>query len=208
MMARALAANGAHKVYIIGRREDKLSAAASACATGNIVALPGDVTSQSSLQSLAAHIQSDVGYINLLIANSGTSGPSPPPLPPNASLPDFQAALLSIPMASFTQTLHLNTTAMYYTALAFLGLLDAGNKQGNMPAGVRSQIVATGSIAGFNRAVGAGWAYNASKAATHHLVKMLATGLVPWGVRCNALAPGCTLLLPHPPLFGRARWGG
>lgn len=191
MMAKALAANGAHKVYIVGRRKDKLEAAAASCASRNIIPLAGDVSSQESLRALAAHVEADVGYVNLLVANSGVSGPGGPKPDAGASIADFQRAILDVPMEEFTRCLHVNTTGVYYTAAAFLALLDAGNRAGGTaPAGVRSQIVATGSIAGFNRAVGAGWAYNASKAATHHLVKMLATNLVPWRIRCNALAPG------------------
>jgi len=48
----------------------------------------------------------------------------------------------------------------------------------------------TGSIAAYNRSVGAGIAYNTSKAAVTHLVKMLAGLFVEYSVRVNAIAPG------------------
>lgn len=51
-------------------------------------------------------------------------------------------------------------------------------------------MVITSSIAGFNRAPTAGYAYGQSKAATTHLMKMLATNLVPYSIRVNAIAPG------------------
>merc|ERR1711939_869819 len=54
----------------------------------------------------------------------------------------------------------------------------------------KSQVIATSSIGGFNRAVPGGFAYGQSKAATTHLMKQLATGLAPFGIRSNTLAPG------------------
>lgn len=93
-------------------------------------------------------------------------------------------------MEDFTQTYAINTTGVYYTTLAFLELLDAGNKKGNMGPDWRSQVVATSSIGGFSRLRGASFAYNSSKAAVTHMMKMLATAFVPYRIRCNVLAPG------------------
>ncbi|SLM36981.1 short chain dehydrogenase reductase [Lasallia pustulata] len=77
MMAKALDANGA-KVYVIGRRKEPLEAAAKQAKNQNIHPLVGDITSQSSLSSLASEISSQNPYINVLIANAGTYayGPS------------------------------------------------------------------------------------------------------------------------------------
>lgn len=68
-MTKALALNGAHKVYIVGRRKEVLEKAAQI--SSNIVPIVGDVTSKDSLKAIAAQVQSEVGYVNLLIANSG-----------------------------------------------------------------------------------------------------------------------------------------
>jgi len=76
MMARALALNGAHRIYIIGRRKDVLEKASKSVSTNNIIPLVGDVTSKEALTSVVSIIKSEVGYINLLIANSGTLGVS------------------------------------------------------------------------------------------------------------------------------------
>ena len=83
--------------------------------------------------------------------------------------------------------------------IAFLGLLDKGNKKGNVEQ--TSQVIGTSSIGGFNRAVPGGYAYGQSKAATTHLMKQMATGLVPYGIRANVLAPGCRFFPPSLPLF-------
>jgi len=94
----------------------------------------------------------------------------------------------------------LNTVAAWYTITAFLGLLDAGNKKGNVEQ--KSQVIATSSIGGFNRNVPGGFAYGQSKAATTHMMKQLATALAPLGIRSNTLAPGCEFLFDN--LLG---WG-
>lgn len=88
-------------------------------------------------------------------------------------------------------TFNVNTTAVLFTAYAFLELLDAGNKKNVIPE-TRSQILVTSSIAGFNRMPDQSMAYKTSKAATTHLVKNLSSELVPFDIRCNALAPGRT----------------
>jgi NAD(P)-dependent dehydrogenase (short-subunit alcohol dehydrogenase family) len=194
MMAKALALNGAKKVYIVGRRLDKLEEAAKECPNGNIIPLQGDVTSKESLENCADYVRKEIGYINLVICNSGVTGPSHAVnLPADTSAKDLQKQVMSTPMEDFTQAFAVNVSGVYYTAFAFLDLLEEGNKEKNALDGVKSQVLVTGSIAAYNRSVGAGIAYNTSKAAVTHLVKILAGIFVPYSVRVNALAPGCML---------------
>lgn len=133
MMAKALALNGAAKVYIIGRRALVLEAAAKESPHGNIIPIVGDVTSKDSLASIASHIQSETGYINVLVSNSGILGPQPASkIVPGTSISDFQKRFWEIGMDEYTKTFEVNATGAFYTALAFLELLDAGNKKGNI----------------------------------------------------------------------------
>lgn len=190
MMARALALNGAHKVYIVGRRKDVLEKASKSVDTNNIIPLAGDVTSKEALASIVSTIQLEIGYINVLIANSGTLGPQAEiPQPEIKTVADFQKAYGETPSDDVTNTFKLNTTAVWYTIMAFLGLLDEGSKKGNVEQ--KSQVISTGSIGAFNRTVPGGYPYGQSKAATTHMMKQLATGLAPLGIRSNVLAPGC-----------------
>lgn len=53
----------------------------------------------------------------------------------------------------FTQVFHVNVTGLWFTTVAFLGLLDAGNKPGNALEGATSQVVTVSSIGGFRRHV-------------------------------------------------------
>src|ERR1700749_2354116 len=69
MMARALAANGASKVFIIGRRESNLKETADSVPGGTIVPLVGDVTSKPSLQQCVEQVKAQVDHIDVLVAN-------------------------------------------------------------------------------------------------------------------------------------------
>jgi NAD(P)-dependent dehydrogenase (short-subunit alcohol dehydrogenase family) len=192
MMARALALNGAHKVYIIGRRQSVLEAASNSVSTNNIIPIVGDVLSKDSLTSAVSQITSDVGYINIFIANSGIAGPQAAlsnPLPPNSTLQDFIKSWSSVSMEEYDKTFQLNVSAVWFSIMAFLPLLEKGNEKGNVVQ--RSQVLTTSSIAGFNRMAPSGFAYGQSKAATTHLMKQLASNLAPYKIRCNVIAPGC-----------------
>jgi len=194
--ARALDANGAKAVYIVGRREETLEKAAATGVNGTIKIIVGDVSSKTDLERIAEQVRKEQGYINLLFANAGISGPGHASLLPkkdNGAKPtvtEYQKALFEPSLEDFTQTAHVNNTAVFYTALAFLDLLDAGNKQKNVAQD--SQILVTSSVAGFSRHLASSFAYSTSKAAVTHLVKMLATNFAQnaFHIRANVIAPG------------------
>ena len=196
--ARALDANGAKAVYIVGRREETLQAAAKTAVNGTIKPIVGDVTDRASLTKIADQVRQEQGCINLLFANAGIVGPKhgamlKESLKDGGSKPtvaEFQKIMFEPPIDDFTFASHVNCSAVFYTAIAFLDLLDAGNKQRNVAQD--SQIIVTSSIAGFMRHLSAGFAYNSSKAATTHLVKMLSTYFAQAGfrIRANVIAPG------------------
>jgi NAD(P)-dependent dehydrogenase (short-subunit alcohol dehydrogenase family) len=186
MITRALALNGAKRIYIIGRRPDILHRAAQSINPDIVIPLAGDVTSEDSLLAAAKHVEKDTGYVNLVIANAGTMGPRPLPTA-TTPIAQYRAHALSTPMHDFNDVYAVNATSVYYTSLAFLELLDAGNKHS---PNIHSQIIATSSIGGFSRLSGASFAYSSSKAAVTHMVKMMSTAFVPFGIRCNVLAPG------------------
>lgn len=89
----------------------------------------------------------------------------------------------------------MNSTAVFYTIIAFLELLDKGNKAGNVDQ--KSQVIAVSSIGAFNRIPLAGYAYGSSKAAVVHMMKQFATNLVAYDIRSNVIAPGCKSLNFH-----------
>lgn len=181
--ARALDANGAAAVYIVGRREETLKEAAASAKNGKIIPLVGDVSDKSSLLKVADHVRKEQGYINLLFANAGVAGPRVRDYVPTLSngtpsIEEMQKGLFEPDMETFNNTFHVNTTAVYYTAVAFLDLLDAGNKKKNVAQ--ESQILVTSSVAGFSRYLASSFAYSTSKAAVNHLVSPIKSFQYSW----------------------------
>jgi NAD(P)-dependent dehydrogenase (short-subunit alcohol dehydrogenase family) len=210
MIAKALAAGGASKVYILGRRKDKLDNAASLHPSLHLIQC--DITSKASLQSAVDFITSDAGHINLLVANSGISGPTAS-FVPGQSVKELRKNIFEdTSMSDFTNAFEVNVTATYFSILAFLELLDAGNKaalsggfgkplkEGSEVPTIHSQVIVTASVGAFLREWMCPPAYAGSKAAILHLVKHASTGLSPHAIRVNALAPGCTLLFQTLPI--------
>lgn len=188
MMAKALAQNGAAKVYIAGRRLQALQDAAASIGP-NVVPIQCDVTSKEDLTRAAEQIKAEAGFLNLLICNSGISGPHPGPFTKETTLEDFAARNMALGFDDYVQTFAVNTAAVWFTTMAFLPLLDAGNKKGNVAQ--TSQVIITSSIAGLNKLAPGGWAYGQSKAAAIHAMKHLAAVLPQWHIRANCIAPGC-----------------
>lgn len=201
-MAEALAVNGARKVYILGRRADVLKQAAAKY-PDVMVPIVCDVVSKESLQSAVDQVSKETGYINLLIANSGITGPKNN-YDLSLSVSDLRTKLLSPTMEDFTQTFHVNVTGAWFTMASFLELLDAGNKhavsgaagafgapvEGAKHPSIQSQVVFTASLASYSRSWFTAPAYGGSKVAILHLMKQASTNLAPYGIRANALAPG------------------
>ncbi|EUC39953.1 hypothetical protein COCMIDRAFT_31009 [Bipolaris oryzae ATCC 44560] len=206
MIAKALEHNGAI-VYILGRREEVLKNACKQEKHQNLRYIVADVTDKVSLQNACNTVENEVGYINLLVNNSGIIGrwhnsiPRPQPFP---QLPDnfiskeagsdftnvrgIRDFLWKDEPSDWSSVFNVNVTGIWLTTIAFLELLDAGNKRKNFAA--QSQIVTIGSIGAFQRLLGTSFSYNPSKAAATHLAKMFATNFAQWGIRSNVIAPG------------------
>ncbi|KAF2861613.1 NAD(P)-binding protein [Piedraia hortae CBS 480.64] len=192
--ARALSESGAKAVYIVGRREEALKSAASGFPKGNVHPIVGDVTSKESLSKVAERVKNEQGYVNLLFANAGVAGKldshALAAKGENPSITDFQAALWENDVDNFTNVLGTNVSGAYFTAIAFLELLAAGNAAKNVA--MDSQIIITASVVGYYRSLLGSVAYSTSKAAAIHLTKMLSTTFAEkkFRIRCNCIAPG------------------
>ncbi|KAK1759666.1 hypothetical protein QBC47DRAFT_372737 [Echria macrotheca] len=190
MMAKALAHAGAAKVYIAGRRVDVLQAAANSInRPGIVVPLYCDVTSKISLQSIASVVETDSGFLNLLVCNAGVSGPQVSRAPlTTTSLEEWREQQMAVGFEDWDHTFSVNATSVWFTAMALLKLLDNGNKRANVVQ--TSQVIVTSSIGGFNKKAPGGWAYGPSKAAATHIAKQLSNVLITWNIRANCLCPG------------------
>ncbi|RYP43366.1 hypothetical protein DL768_009960 [Monosporascus sp. mg162] len=198
MITKALVANGASKVYILGRRLAVLEEAAKSAGSSAVIPLVCDVTSKTDLAVAASKVHSEVGYVNLVVCNSGIVGPYGIRPRSDMSLDEYVSANLAADFDDYTKTFAVNTTAVWYTAMSFLKLLEYVSMQTPVKRETlsesnveqKSQVVALSSIAGFNKQNTGGYAYGQSKAACTHLIKQLSIALPQWGIRANAICPG------------------
>lgn len=191
--ARALAANGA-KVYITGRRVEKLKAAEmqDSASGGSIVAIQMDITDKESIKEGVATIAKQEKLVNLLVNNAGASSVNYG----SGGLPKGDVKAISEEMMNnqnfddWLSIYKVNVASYYFTSVAFLPLLCAARNHGYPEAG---NILNISSISGITKESQNGqFSYNASKAATISLTEQLAVDFKRPGleVRVNTLAPG------------------
>ncbi|RYO99998.1 hypothetical protein DL763_001129 [Monosporascus cannonballus] len=195
MITKALVANGASKVYILGRRLAVLEEATKSTGSSAVIPLVCDVTSQTDLAAAASKVHSEVGYLNLVVCNSGIGGPYGIRPRPDMTLDEYASANLAFDFDDYTKTFAINTTAVWYTAMSFLKLLESrgpveGETFSESNVEQKSQVVAVSSIGGFNKQNTGGYAYGQSKAACTHLIKQLSIALPQWDIRANVICPG------------------
>ncbi|KAH8905252.1 NAD(P)-binding protein [Coniochaeta sp. PMI_546] len=187
-MAHSLAANGARKVYILGRRLETLEQCASSSPSGSIVPIQCDITSKEDIEKAATRVADEIGHINLLVLSAGVPGPRSAVLPKNSSVDEFVADQWRISMDEYVEPFRTHDAASWFTAMGFLRLLDAGNRDDSVVQ--LSQIIIVSSAGAFNRATLGNFAYAQSKSGQIHMMKQLATVLVPYNIRANAICPG------------------
>ncbi len=145
------------------------------------------------MKAVAETIRERHGYVNLLVNNAGLAKNFLPKLPGpgEVDMKKYQELLWNAGSPQdFSGAFDVNVAAVWYTAVAFLDLLDAGNKRGNTP-GVTSQILTVASGGAFRKDDKVfSVPYTLSKSAATHLGKMLAHFLKDWQIRSNVIAPG------------------
>lgn len=160
--------------------------------------LPCDVTNKDAIAELAATISSQESYLDVLISNAGIR--RDPVIECNvisAPLAELQASMWSSRHADWADTFCVNTTAHYFLSVALLPLLAAASQRlledGRLGKDDgRGAIVMTSSCASMHNATNVDLtSYATSKAATDHLVKLLAAKFSRFYVRVVGINPGC-----------------
>lgn len=180
MITKALALNGAAKVYIAGRRLEVLQEAAASVGS-NVIPIQCDVTSKEQLTKAVDYIRQDAGFLNLLVCNSGIGGPQVKPVKEETTIAEWAEQNLAHSVEDYTHTFAVNASSVWFTSMSCLTLLDEGNKRGNVQQ--TSQIIVTSSIAALNKKAPGGYAYGQSKAAATMAAKHLSIALPKWKIR-------------------------
>lgn len=154
------------------------------------------MSSKESLHAAVSTIEKQTPFINLLVANSGYLGTvtNVVPRPTEQTVGELQTELWNkTTLEDASKVLDTNIAGSYFTFLAFLGLLGAGNTHPDSlgKSGLlQSQFISTSSVAGFFRAESPSYIYDASKAALVHLTKILSSEFAKHSIRANSIAPG------------------
>jgi NAD(P)-dependent dehydrogenase (short-subunit alcohol dehydrogenase family) len=170
MMARGLVDAGA-TVYLSSRKADACEAAVAALSPhGTAYALPADVSTEDECRRLVGELAGREQRVHVLVNNAGTN---------------WGAPLEQFPESGWDKVLDLNLKAPFFLTRALLPQLEAAGTADD-PA----RVVNVGSIDGLAVPIFPTYSYSASKAALHHMTRVLARELGPRHVTVNAVAPG------------------
>lgn len=181
------------KVYITGRTEEKLETVAKTYGqgiSGQIIPMTADITDKSHIASLYQQISEKEQHLDILINNAGISTAT---FKTEASSADeMKKNLFDQEEATFKDwddVYRTNVTQCYFMTTAFLPLLQKATEHQH---GYSGTVINISSISGQVKTTQHHPQYNASKAATIHLTRMLANEIATneLKIRVNSIAPG------------------
>lgn len=170
MIAHAYVLNGM-KVYISSRKAAVCdTVAAELSKIGTCISIPADLSTEEGRATLVNGIKEKEDSLDVLVNNAGALWAAP--------FSDF-------PEEGYDKTMDINVKAIFLLTRDFLPLLEKNASTDN-PA----RVINIGSIDGIRVPEVDNFAYGPSKAAVHHLTKVLAVRLASKGITVNAIAPG------------------
>jgi NAD(P)-dependent dehydrogenase (short-subunit alcohol dehydrogenase family) len=154
MIARGYAEAGA-RVYISSRKAEVCEeTAAELSKVGTAVALPADLSTEAECNRLAAELASREEKLHILVNNAGAN---------------WGAPMEEYPDTARDKVLALNLKAIFNLTRALVPRLEAAASDED-PA----RVINIGSIDGLQVPALETYAYSSSKAAAHHLSRVLA----------------------------------
>jgi len=170
MAARGLVGAGA-QIYLVSRDAAACEeAAATLRSEGRVVPLGRDLSTPEGCAAFCAELSSREDRLHILVNNAGAT---------------WGAPLSDYPVSAWDKVLDLNLRSPFLLVQGLLPLLEAGGTADD-PA----RVVNVGSIDGLRVPRMETYAYSSSKAALHHLTKVLAVELGKRHISVNAVAPG------------------
>ena len=172
MIAGGFLAHGA-KVYISSRKADACEATAARLVDefgGECISLPGDVGNMAGVTALASELGARESRLDILVNNAGTA---------------WGAPLDEFPESGWDKVMATNVKGIFFLTQQLLPLLRASATHED-PA----RVINIGSVDGIKTPIFDNFSYGPSKAAVHHLTRVLAAHLVKENIIVNAIAPG------------------
>jgi NAD(P)-dependent dehydrogenase (short-subunit alcohol dehydrogenase family) len=167
MIARGLLDAGASVTISSRGTEACEQARAELAPHGEVTAVPADLSSEAECIRLAAVVE---GPLHVLVNNAGAT---------------WGAPLEEFPESAWDKVLNLNLKSPFFLTRALLPRLEEAATDDD-PA----RVINIGSIDGLHVPALPTYSYSASKAAIHHLTRVLAKELGPRRITVNAIAPG------------------
>jgi NAD(P)-dependent dehydrogenase (short-subunit alcohol dehydrogenase family) len=145
-----------------------------------------DVTKKEDLAKLYDELSAKEKYINLLICAAGISGEKA--VPDESKATNLKDKLWNNEsFEGWGETYNTDVTAVYFTTVALLPLLQAGTEShGHLSA----SVIVISSMSGIMRDAQGHFSYNAAKGATVHLTKLMSAEFQKIRIRVNSIAPG------------------
>jgi NAD(P)-dependent dehydrogenase (short-subunit alcohol dehydrogenase family) len=172
MIAAGFLASGA-KVYISSRKVDVCEATAKRLAEefgGECFPLPADISNLDSIEALASALSERESRLDILVNNAGATWGTP--------LDEF-------PEVGWDKVMDTNVKGVFFLTQKLLPLLRKSATHED-PA----RIINVGSVDGIRTPVFDNFSYGPSKAAVHHLTRVMAAHLIKENILVNAIAPG------------------
>ena len=170
MIARGFLESGA-KVYISSRKKDACDETARHLSKiAECISLPADLSAFQGCKALAEQMKAREERLHILVNNAGTQWSS--------SLADF-------PEQGWDKVMNTNVKGVFFLTQQILPLLEKAASAGD-PA----RIINMGSNSGLRVLGFDNYSYIPSKAAVHHMTRVLAVELGPRNITVNAIAAG------------------
>ena len=173
MITEALVAGGA-TVLICSRKLHAVEAAAAEINAlgydGSVEAFAGDVSTEDGVAALVAEVRNHTKALNILVNNAGAT---------------WGAPLGQFPHKGWNKIMAVNVDGLFHLTQSLLPELIASASD-NDP----SRVINLGSVMGTIAMGDGAYSYAASKAAVHHLTRILGKELATHRVTVNAFAPG------------------
>ena len=171
MMAAGFLKNGA-KVFISSRKADACAEAVERLkAYGeDVMAIPSDMSTLVGVNHLVSELSKHTDSVDVLINNAGAAWGAP--------IDDF-------PEVGWDKVMDVNVKGVFFLTQKLLPML---RKSGTMEDPAR--VINIGSIDGLRTPAMLTPSYSASKAAVHHLTRVLSAHLIKDHITVNAIAPG------------------
>jgi 2-deoxy-D-gluconate 3-dehydrogenase len=172
MISAGFLAGGA-RVYISSRKAQACEEAAGRLTEaygGECIPLPADLSGMAGVEALAAELSEREPRLDILVNNAGAAWGAP--------FEDF-------PEKGWDKVMDTNVKGPFFLIQKLLPLLRAA-ADAEDPA----RVINIGSIDGIKTPGFENFSYGPSKAAIHHMTRVLGAKLAPEQITVNAIAPG------------------